>query len=284
MSEILVMGGTGVLGLRVVDRLRGAGREVRVLSRSGRPGTIRGDLLMGAGLDEAVDGVETIVHCASNPYRKTRQTDVGGTELLLQAAARVGVSHVVFISIVGVDRNPYYPYFRVKLDAERVIERSTVPWTILRATQFHDLMLRMFRLLDRLPAVMTIPRGLLFQPIDVGETADRLVELALSPPAGLVPDVGGPEVLTSTELARAYLGATGREKRIVELPLPGRAARAWREGARSSAPIRRTAGSAGRSSCAKRYTASGSTKRVPEASNALTVETTSSGVGTDPQR
>src|SRR5215218_7580570 len=153
MNEILVTGGTGVLGRQVVDRLRGAGR------------------------------------------------------------------------------NPYYPYFRVKLDAERVIERSPVPWTILRATQFHDLMLRMLRLLDRLPAVMPIPRGLRFQPIDAGEAADRLVELALSPPAGRVPDVGGPEVLTSAELARTYLEATGREKRLVELPLPGKAARAWREGA-----------------------------------------------------
>jgi uncharacterized protein YbjT (DUF2867 family) len=231
MNEILVTGGTGSLGRRVVERLRGKGHDPRVLSRSGRAGTVRGDLLTGAGLEEAVDGVETIIHCASNPYRKTRRTDVGGTELLLQAAARAGVSHVVFISIVGVDRNPYYPYFRVKLDAERVIERSPVPWTILRATQFHDLMLRALRLLDRLPAVMPIPRGLLFQPVDAGEVADRLIELALSPPAGRVPDVGGPEVLTFAELARAYLKATRREKRLVELPLPGRAARAFREGA-----------------------------------------------------
>jgi uncharacterized protein YbjT (DUF2867 family) len=170
MNEILVTGGTGVLGRRAVDRLRAAGHETRVLSRSGRPGTIQGDLLTGAGLDGAVDGVETIVHCASNPYRKTRRTDVGGTELLLQAAARAGVSHVVFISIVGVDRNPYYPYFRVKLDAESVVERSPVPWTILRATQFHDLVLKALRLLDRLPAVMPIPGGVLFQPIDVGRS------------------------------------------------------------------------------------------------------------------
>ena len=231
MNDILVSGGTGSLGRRVVEHLRGTGHDARVLSRSGRPGTVRGDLLTGAGLEEAVDGIRTIIHCASNPFRKTRRTDVGGTELLLQAAARAGVLHVVFISIVGVDRNPYYPYFRVKLDAERVIERSPVPWTILRATQFHDLVLRALRILDRLPAVMPIPRGLLFQPIDVGEAADRLVELALSPPAGRVPDVGGPEILTFAELARAYLEATGREKRIVELPLPGRAARAWREGA-----------------------------------------------------
>jgi uncharacterized protein YbjT (DUF2867 family) len=227
-SEILVTGGTGLLGQRVVDRLRAAGREARVLSRSA--GTVRGDLLTGSGLEEAVRGVDTIIHCASNPYRKTRRTDVAGTELLLQAAARAGVSHVVFISIVGVDRNPYYPYFRVKLDAERVIERSPVPWTILRATQFHDFLLRGIRLLERLP-VMMMPRGLPFQPIDTGEVANRLVELAFSTPAGRVPDVGGPEVLTAAELARIYLTVAGRQRRVVGVPVPGKAARAWRDGA-----------------------------------------------------
>jgi uncharacterized protein YbjT (DUF2867 family) len=229
-SEILVTGGTGVLGRRVVDRLRAAGHDVRVLSRSGRPGTVRGDLLTGENLEEAVDGIKTIIHCASNPYRKTRQTDVGGTERLLQIAERAGVSHVVFISIVGVDCNPYYPYFRVKLDAERVIARSPVPWTILRATQFHDLVLRALRILDRLP-ILLVPKGFVGQPIDTGEVVDRLIELSLASPAGRVPDVGGPEILTSSELAHTYLEALGHRKRLVEVPVPGKAARAWREGA-----------------------------------------------------
>jgi uncharacterized protein YbjT (DUF2867 family) len=229
-SEILVTGGTGVLGRRVVDRLRAAGHDVRVLSRSGRPGTVRGDLSTGENLEEAVDGIKTIIHCASNPYRKTRQTDVGGTERLLLVAERAGVSHVVFISIVGVDRNPYYPYFRVKLDAERVIERSPVPWTILRATQFHDLVLRALRILDQLP-ILLVPKGFVGQPIDTGEVADRLIELSLASPAGRAPDVGGPEIRTAGELARTYLDTLGHRKRLVEVPVPGRAARAWREGA-----------------------------------------------------
>ncbi len=201
-----------------------------MFSRSGRAGTVRADLLTGAGLEEAVDGVKTLIHCSSNPYCQTRQTDVDGTERLLRVTQRASVSHLVFISIVGVDRNPYYPYFRVKLDAERVVERSPVPWTILRATQFHDLVLRALQLLNRLP-VMLIPKGFRLQPIDTREAADRLVELALSAPAGRVPDVGGPEVLTSAELARSYLEELGRRWRLVELPLPGKAARAWREGA-----------------------------------------------------
>ena len=129
MSEVLVTGGTGVLGKQVVARLGFAGLEARVLSRSGRPGTLRGDLSTGEGLDLAVRGVETIIHCASSPFRKARQTDVEGTKRLLDAAITAGVSRLVYISIVGIDRAPSYPYYRVKLETERVIEgpRSHTP-------------------------------------------------------------------------------------------------------------------------------------------------------------
>ena len=109
-SEILVTGGTGLLGRRVTPRLRDVGCGVRVLSRSGRPGTVRGDLSTGEGVDKAVRGIDAIVHGASSPFRKTHQTEVGGTERLIRAAVRAGVSHLVYVSIVGVDRNPHYPY------------------------------------------------------------------------------------------------------------------------------------------------------------------------------
>lgn len=229
-SEVLVTGGTGVLGKRVVERLGSAGVEARVLSRSGRPGTIGGDLLTGEGLDLAVHGAEAIIHCASSPFRKASQIDVEGTERLLEAAARAGVSHIVYISIVGIDRVPSYPYYRTKLEAERVIEGSPVPHTILRATQFYDLVLKAIRFLDRMP-VMVVPKGFLGQPIDAGEVADRLVELTLSEPAGRVRDVGGPEVRTLTDVVRGYFEVTGRRRKVFEVPLPGKTARALREGA-----------------------------------------------------
>ncbi len=229
-SGLLVTGGTGTLGSRVVARLRGTEHDVRILSRSGRPGTIKGDLITGEGLEAAVEGVKTIVHCASNPLRKTHQVDVQGTERLLQAAARAGVSHFVYISIVGVDRNPF-PYYRAKLEAEWTIERSPVPWTILRATQFHDFVFGMLRALDHVPLFMPVPKGFLLQPIDVGEVASRLVELALSEPAGRAPDVGGPEVSAFADLARSYLKAAGRRGKVVEVPVPGKTARAFRQGA-----------------------------------------------------
>jgi nucleoside-diphosphate-sugar epimerase len=94
-TEVLVTGGTGALGSKVVERLRSNGIEPCVLSHSNRPGTIRGELLTGEGLEAAVRGVHTIVHCASSPLRKARQTDVGGTDRLLEIASKAGVSHVV---------------------------------------------------------------------------------------------------------------------------------------------------------------------------------------------
>jgi uncharacterized protein YbjT (DUF2867 family) len=227
VSEVLVTGGTGLLGCRVVERLRAADRSVRVLSRSGRSEVIKGDLLTGAGLVGAVRGVDAIMHCASDPS-KARQTEIGGTENLLRAA-RADVPHVVYVSIVGVDRNPI-SYYQAKLAAERVIESSLVPWTILRATQFHEFLLGGVRLIERLPVAVT-PKGFLFQPIDLGEVADRLVELALAAPAGRVLDVGGPEVRTAAELVGAYFEEIERRQRVLEFPLPGKIARAFREGA-----------------------------------------------------
>ena len=227
--EILVTGGTGVLGRRVVDRLHSAGIEARILSHRNVPETVKGDLLTGEGLEPAVRNIDTIIHCATSPFRKARDVDVVGTVRLIEAANRAGVGHLVYISIVGIDRAASYPYYRVKLDAERVIAGSPVPYTILRATQFYDLVLMALRFLGRLP-VMPIPRGFLGQPIDAGEVADRMVELALSGPAGRVPDVGGPEVGTLAGAARTYLQVTGRRRRIFEVTLPGKAARAVREG------------------------------------------------------
>lgn len=121
----------------MVERLGAAGIEVWVLSRSGRPRAIRGDLLTGEGLDVAVEGVVTIIHCAASPLRKARRVDVEGTKRLLDAAGGAGVSHFVYISIVGIDCVQSYPYYRAKLGTERVVEGSPVPHTILRATQFH---------------------------------------------------------------------------------------------------------------------------------------------------
>ena len=223
MTTILVTGGTGTLGRLVTERLRADGHEVRVLSRHARPYAV--DLREGGpGLDRALAGVETVVHCASSP----RGGDEQAADHLIAAARRAGVGHLVYISIVGVDRVPL-GYYQSKWAVERRIEESGLGWTVLRATQFHDLVVSLFEKLAK-PPVMVVPAGVSDQPVEVGEVADRLVESALAAPAGRLPDMGGPEVRTLDSLARAYLRTTGRRRPVVRVPLFGGTYRAFREG------------------------------------------------------
>jgi uncharacterized protein YbjT (DUF2867 family) len=236
-SPILVTGGTGTLGRLVVRRLRDAGCNVRVLSRrSHKSGDgiefMIGDLATGEGLEAAVSGIETIVHCAGSA-----KGDEDKARNLVRAASGVGAPHLGYISVVGAERIPVvsgvdramFGYFASKLAAEKVVEDSGLPWTTLRATQFYDLMLAVAQQMAKLP-VIPVPAGFRFQPIDAGEVAARLVELSLGEPSGLVPDMGGPRVYSAADLLRGYLRATHRQRPIVPLPLPGKAARAFREG------------------------------------------------------
>jgi uncharacterized protein YbjT (DUF2867 family) len=222
MTTILVTGGTGTLGRLVAERLRTDGHEVRVLSRHAQPYAV--DLIRGDGLDAAVAGVHTIVHCASTP----RGGDEKASANLIAAARRAGVTHLVYISIVGVDVVPI-GYYRAKYAVEKQIQKSGLGWTVLRATQFHDLVVQVFETVGRLP-VLPLPAGVSDQPVEVAEVADRLVELATGEPAGRVEDMGGPQVRTFADLARAWLRATGRRRPVVSVPIPGRAFRAVRAG------------------------------------------------------
>lgn len=222
MTTILVTGATGTLGRQVAERLRTEGADVRGLSR--RSPSYAVDLRDGKGLDAAVDGVDTIVHCASSP----RGGDDRAAGFLIEAAQRAGVPHLVYISIVGVDRVPL-GYYKVKRRVERMFEDSGVGATIQRSTQFHDLVLSVVSGAAKLP-VLPVPAGVSVQPVDSGDVADRLAALALGAPAGRVPDLGGPEVREFTDLAGAYLRATGRRRRVVPVRLAGKAYAAYRSG------------------------------------------------------
>jgi len=235
MRSVLVTGGTGTLGRAVVASLRARGQAVRVLSRRpvgfGSPGVegvdwVTGDLRSGAGLDRAVAGAPVIVHCATDVRRPRR--DVVGTRNLLAAARGAGTPHLVYVSIVGVDRVPL-PYYRIKLQVEQLVETSGLSWTVLRVTQFHDLVAGALQVLTR-PPVVLLPKGTTFQPVDVRDVAPRLVDLALAPAAGRAADLGGPQVRPVADLARAYLNAAGRQRPLWPVPLPGAIARGYRQG------------------------------------------------------
>ncbi|MDD7967254.1 SDR family oxidoreductase [Actinomycetospora lemnae] len=216
---VLVTGGTGTLGRALVPLLDGP----RVLSRREGPGRVVGDLATGEGLDAALAGVGTVVHLASRPTG-----DATATARLVDAARRAGAEHLVHISIVGADRIPL-PYYREKVRSEQLVEGSGLPWTILRATQFHDLLAMLFRATARV-GVLPVLAGTSFQPVAVGDVAARLADLVTGAPSGRAPDLGGPEVRAMDDLARTWARATGTRRPVLPLRLPGAIARGFRDG------------------------------------------------------
>jgi uncharacterized protein YbjT (DUF2867 family) len=241
MTRVLVTGGVGGFGRALVPRLADRGYTVRILSRRLAPAGLttewaQADIESGAGLAAALVGVHVVVHAASSPGKHTREIDVEGTRRLLHAARAAEVAHFAYISIVGIDQIPF-AYYRHKLAAEALVSDSRLPWSILRATQFHTLIDTFLRSADRLPLLL-LPTDLQFQPIDAGEAAERMGEVVVAGPAGRLPDIGGPEVLTLGAMARDWMRARGRQRRIVHLPAPGAFAAALRQG-RNTSPDQR---------------------------------------------
>ena len=223
MATILVTGATGTLGVPTVDRLRAAGHGVRALSRRSGPGRVTGDLLTGEGVAAAVTGASVVVHLATGLRRK----DAVIARTLLDAARAARVDHLVLVSIVGIEDIPL-GYYRDKVEVERLVEGSGVPHTILRATQFHTLVDQLFSAQRRLPVLLAPSFDV--QTIAPVEVADRLVELASSPPAGRVPDIGGPAVRPLPELARVWAAARGLRRTVVPARLPGKVFAGYRAG------------------------------------------------------
>lgn len=231
--KVLVTGGTGALGRDVVKQLRDAGHSARVLSRKAGSGPdwVQGDLSTGAGLEEAVRGMDAVIHAGSATVQpwKYGSTDMLGTRRLLSAARAAGVRHVVYVSIVGME-GVAYSYYKAKLGAEAVVRQDMVPWSILRATQFHTLMEVFLGGFSLVPGVCAVPFRWQFQPVDTQEVAARLIGVVAAEPAGMLPDFGGPEVRDFKSIARSWLTARKLSKRLVSLWLPLKLSRQFAEG------------------------------------------------------
>ena len=235
MSTVLVTGGTGHLGRDIVRLLIQRGDRVRVLAR--RPGQnpeiewIKGDVGTGAGFREAVDGVDAIVHAATNSPAARRgrpglrdmlaspsDVDVVGTRKLLAEARRCGVDHFVHISIVGVQQ-ARVPYSRVKAEAENVVKAGGVPWSIVPGTPFYWLLAR---ILDQLSGrrIWPLPSNVDIQPADSADFAQYVTECLADGPGGVRADFGGPEILSLIEAARQFQRARGLNGRIIRMRMP----------------------------------------------------------------
>jgi uncharacterized protein YbjT (DUF2867 family) len=219
VAAVLVTGGTGRLGRHAVPLLVERGHDVRVLSRRPDPdlpagvAAVHGNLATGEGLGAALAGVTLILHAASNSERAAGAEDVEAMRRLLDGAPR-GVEHLLYLSIVGVDRIPYW-YYEYKLACERLVERAAVPFTILRATQFHELAESRLRRLERL-RIPAAPLGIRAQLVAARDTAEAAVAALERDPLGRI-DFGGPEVLGGREVLATWRKYRGEPRFVVPL-------------------------------------------------------------------
>ena len=234
--RVLITGATGTLGRAMAAAVLPPGTVLRLLSRAAAPAAWVGgfewasaDLTDGRGLAAAVAGVDAIIHAASDPQR-CDAVDVEGTRRLLAAADDAAVAHLLYVSVVGIDRIPH-PYYRRKLVAEELVAAGRVPWSILRLTQFHPFLSALIGRAARVPLVIPLPKRFRFQSVDVSEAAARAMRAIADGPARKLPDFGGPEPLTLGEAAAVWRGVRGVRKPIVNLPLFGKRAAAFRTGA-----------------------------------------------------
>ncbi len=223
--RIAIVGGTGTLGRKVVAELAGRGHDVRVLSRGG---AYRVDLTTGEGLSAALQGCAVVVDASNaTSTKRARQVLVGGTQKLLTAEREAAVSHHVCVSIVGCDAVPM-GYYKVKVDQEHLVEDGQVPWTIVQATQFHELAATTLAAAARF-LVLPVP-ALTLQTIAAAEVARALADIAEGPALGRRVHVAGPEVNTARDLALTWRHATGRKAVLVPIPIPGKFGRTLRDG------------------------------------------------------
>ncbi|MFG2631144.1 SDR family oxidoreductase [Streptomyces sp. NPDC048473] len=213
--RVAVAGGTGLVGRYVVEELAAAGQEPVALSRSHGV-----DLVTGTGLDSAMAGVEAVIDVSNLTTTSSKKAisffDSVGRNLL-DAGERAGVSHYVLLSIVGIDRVGL-GYYQGKLRQEEVVKSGRTPWTVLRATQFHEFA---EQTLDRVPKPLAVVPRMRTQPVAAREVAQHLVQLVLAPPQGMAPELAGPRVEQVVDMVGRLLRARQQRRLLLPVKLPG---------------------------------------------------------------
>jgi uncharacterized protein YbjT (DUF2867 family) len=225
--RIAVIGGTGTLGRHVCAELAARGHEVRATGRSSPDFPV--DLTTGDGLSAALDSCIAVVDASNaTSAKRAAQVLVEGSRRLLAAEQRAGVGHHVCISIVGCDRVPM-GYYKMKVEQEGVVRHGGVPYTIVRATQFHELAAAALGAAGKY-RVLPVPR-LQLQTVAAAEVARVVADVAAGPPGRDQVQVAGPEVSSARDLARTWRSVKRRPALLVPVPVPGKLGRALRDGA-----------------------------------------------------
>jgi len=209
--KVVVIGGTGLIGSKVVSKLRQLGHDVVAASPASGVNTLTGE-----GLAEAVAGAEVVVDVSNSPSFEDRAVleffETSGRNLLAAEAA-AGVKHHVALSVVGTDRLPESGYFRAKVAQEKLIKASGTPYTILRSTQFFEFLNGIVQSATEGQTVRLSPA--LVQPVVSDDVADALVDVALAAPANGTIELAGPERIGLDTLVGRYLSAKRDARRVV---------------------------------------------------------------------
>ncbi|MET0779934.1 MAG: SDR family oxidoreductase [Microbacterium sp.] len=223
--RIAVAGGTGQVGAHVVAAARERGHDVVVLTRGNGV-----DLVAGTGAADALDGTDAVIDVASVTTLDAGESVAffeATTRTLLAAEVEAGVRHHVALSIVGIDRAPE-GYYAGKVAQERLVENGDVPWTILRATQFHEFAAQVYERAKIGP--FHVAPKMRTQPIAAREVGEHLVSRAEAEPAGRTRDLAGPREESLVHMVRELARARGSRAWIPAIPLPGASGRAQRDG------------------------------------------------------
>ena len=215
-----VIGGTGMIGNKVVELLAVDGQKVRILSRTPPSRMIDGvshsviDLSTGEGLEAGLEGLDTVID-VGNAGKNPDEILVAGTRRVLDTCANQGVNHYVGISIIGCE-NIAMGYYKAKSAQEAVIRSSPIGWSLLRATQFHELIDSLFR--SAAKRRLSPRSGIPLQTVAASEAAKSIVEIAGSAPTSSDTEIAGPQIQTVSEMGAIWRKAMNR--RTIPLPLP----------------------------------------------------------------
>jgi uncharacterized protein YbjT (DUF2867 family) len=214
--KVAVIGGTGLIGSQVVQDLNGAGQQAVPCSKS--TGV---DVISGEGLAEAMTGAAVAVNLTNSPTFDEASLGFFQTSMdnLLATARKAGVGHFVILSIVGVDRVPELDYYRAKALQEEILAAGSIPYSIVRATQFMEFMDAVLSWTAegdtvRLPATP-------IQPIAARDVASAVAEVAAGPPLNGIRNIAGPEVFSLDDLGRITLAHRGDKRTVVTDPTAG---------------------------------------------------------------
>lgn len=229
--NILITGSTGQLGTSLINKLKSSHYNVKLTSRRKPEGTVSfkwvySDLMSGEGFEEAVKDVDVIIHAATSPMKNSKNVDVSGFEKFLSKLEHI--KHFIYPSIVGIDEIPF-TYYRHKLEAEKVLQKSFIPYTIVRATQFHSFVDQLL-LSKPLMKRYFVPGNIKFQSVDVDDFADHLISLIEKAPQGNIDDFCGPEIMTLREMAEMKIRINNETNKVLSLSLPGKLYKALLEG------------------------------------------------------